>query len=160
MQTRYFLLFSLLVAILFSSCRNSSKTAQTTSPDNPTSSIALGQDQPGILEIHWRIIEINGSSIDNPGTMNKEAYIQFKADGNQVAGNGGCNILGGTFALSEGNRISFSDIISTKMACPDMEVERKLFEIFEKVETYSVNGDTLTLNGAGMTPLARFVSIH
>jgi copper homeostasis protein (lipoprotein) len=104
----------------------------------------------------WRLVEIRGQAIAPPREGEKEAFILLQADDNRFHGSGGCNNLAGTFALKEGNRISFTQIASTKMACPDMSIETELLKILEMVDNYHLSGSTLTLNRARMVSLARF----
>lgn len=66
-------------------------------------------------------------------------FIQFSADG-KFNGNGGCNGFGGTFEQS-GNQLSFGPIMSTKMACLDMNTETEFFLALD--QTRSFEGDHL-----------------
>ncbi|MFN3554609.1 MAG: copper resistance protein NlpE N-terminal domain-containing protein [Bacteroidales bacterium] len=120
----------------------------------------LEKENSEIMEKHWKLFEINGRRIENPGTMNSEAYLVFKVLGNRVYGSGGCNRMGGTFQMEAPGRISFSEIFATKMGCQDMEVEQLLFEVLDKADNYTIGGDTLSLNKARMAPLARFVAVR
>jgi heat shock protein HslJ len=104
----------------------------------------------------WRLAEIRGQAIAPPREGEKEAFLFLQADDNRFHGSGGCNNLAGSFALKEGGRISFTQIASTKMACPDMSVETELLKILEMVDNYHLSGKTLTLNRARMVSLARF----
>lgn len=117
----------------------------------------LNKDLSGITEKYWKLIELNGSEIASPSAAGKEAYILLKAAGKRLTGNGGCNAFSGGYETSEGNRISFSKIASTQMACIGVETESQLFSVFDMVDNFSIKGDTLSLNKAKMAPLARFV---
>jgi heat shock protein HslJ len=57
------------------------------------------------------------------------------------------------------NRIKFSKMAATMMACPDMEVEREFLQVLETADNYNLIGDTLVLNRARMAPLARFENV-
>jgi len=119
----------------------------------------LIKDQSGITEKYWKLIELNGSEILSPSAAGKEAYILLKASDKKVMGNGGCNAFSGGYEISEGNQIRFSKMAATKMACLGVETEGQLFAVFDSADTFSVKGDTLTLNSARKEPLARFVNI-
>jgi copper homeostasis protein (lipoprotein) len=103
----------------------------------------------------WRLTEIRGQAIAAAAGQ-KEAFIMLQAADNRFHGSGGCNNLAGAFELQEGSRISFTQIASTKMACPDMSVETELLQILEMVDNYSLIGKVLTLNRARMVSLVRF----
>ena len=64
--------------------------------------------------------------------------------------------MGGEYELKEGNRIQFSKVMSTMMACADMQTEQELAAVLEKADNFSQNGNTMSLNKAKMAPLARF----
>ena len=56
-----------------------------------------------------------------------------------------CNTMGGIYIL-KGTSIKFSKIISTKMACPEMEKEGEFLKLLqETVSAYSVSADKLLL---------------
>lgn len=119
----------------------------------------LIKDQSGITEKYWKLIELNGSEIASPSAAGNETYMLLKAANKLLMGNGGCNSFNGAYEISDGSRISFSKIASTLMACSGVETEGQLFAVFDMTDNFSVKGDTLSLNKAKMSPLARFVLI-
>jgi heat shock protein HslJ len=59
------------------------------------------------------------------------------------------------------NRVLFSQIVSTEMACMEgMETETQFLEVLNSVDSYDVTGDRLVLNKARMAPLARFEAVY
>ena len=116
----------------------------------------------GITEKYWKLIELNGNPVVNDDTLNREPYIIFKAD-NRINGTGGCNIFNGSYELQEStNRIKMSQVMSSMMACANMEIEGELLRILQSVDNYtlSADGTTLSLNKARMAPLARFEVVY
>ena len=61
-------------------------------------------------------------------------------------GNAGCNIINGSFDVDDANpaAISFQRVISTMMACPDMEVEGRVLKALNSVQSFG------KLAGGGM----------
>lgn len=110
-----------------------------------------------ITNRYWKLIEVNGQTVAD-GSTQKEPYIQLNTEGNRLQATGGCNGLGGTYELKDPNRISFSQLIGTLMACENMEVENGLKRALESADSYYVQGDTLQLFRARMAPLAKFVA--
>jgi len=110
-----------------------------------------------IVGTYWKLIEIQGKPVAD-GSTQKEPYIRLDADGNRIEASGGCNGMGGTFELSEPNRVKFSQLIGTMMACENMEVENGLKRALESADSYHLSGDTLQLFRARMAPLAKFVA--
>lgn len=74
-------------------------------------------------------------------SLQKQPTINFK-DG-QISGNAGCNRYSAEYTVSQ-NQISFGLTLSTKMYCPNMEIEKAYFNCLSKVKTYQLLGDKLT----------------
>lgn len=96
-----------------------------------------------ITKYKWNLIQINGTM-----PTASSAYLIFQADGKRMAGSGGCNRIGGGFELTK-DKISFSKIVSTMMACPD-ENKNKLEGTLLKMLTdgtfrYDIADQTLNL---------------
>ena len=108
-----------------------------------------------IIGKRWNLIELNGTEI-NPDEQGK-AYFILHVEDNRINGNGSCNSFNGVYTLNNGNRISFSPMASTMMACMNMEIEMQLFKIMGMIDNYTINGNILSLNKARMAPLAKFV---
>ncbi len=125
-----------------------------------SSKYILKKEQNPIIEKYWKLVEINGKAISPPAEGQREAHLILKSLNNRVTGNGGCNGYGGTYEILPGNRIKFSQVISTMMACPNLNDENELFKVLEKADNYSYNNDTMTLNKARMAPLAKFVAVY
>jgi heat shock protein HslJ len=111
-----------------------------------------------LVEKYWKLTELFGEPVITP-EGGKEAHMILKAEGNLVNGNSGCNTFNGSYTLKPGNRIRFSQMVSTMMMCLNMETEKKMSEVLEMTDNYVLNGDTLILNKARMAPLARFEAV-
>ena len=97
----------------------------------------------------WTISIVDGVEIE---VADKTPFLSFNVADNAVHGNGGCNIINGSFSQEEGNTSSlkFGQMISTMMAGPGMETEGKVLEAMNKVASFVVNEDgTLSLMDAG-----------
>ncbi|SKB35723.1 Uncharacterized lipoprotein NlpE involved in copper resistance [Parapedobacter luteus] len=112
-----------------------------------------------VIGRYWKLIELDGTAVD-AGTTQKEPYIRLNQENNRLEANGGCNGLGGTYELAEPNRIKFSQLIGTMMACENMEVENGLKRVLEMTDSYHLQNDTLQLFRARMAPLAKFVAVE
>jgi heat shock protein HslJ len=79
-----------------------------------------------------------------------KAQIDIRFEAGQTSGSSGCNRYGGTYTL-EGSSLSFGDLASTQMACPEpiMTVESRYLQMLAKVDRYEVaaGGETLRLTG-------------
>lgn len=93
----------------------------------------------------WNITKVEGAAVE---VADKTPFISFNVAENSVHGNGGCNIINGSFSQEEGNpsSLKFGQMISTMMAGPGMETERKVLSAMNKVASFVVNEDgTLSL---------------
>lgn len=84
----------------------------------------------------WMISEAGGQSI--PEGMDKQPFIEFNIAEKRIHGTAGCNIVNGGFVTDKENAaaISFPQLISTMMACPDMEVESRVLKALNSVKTF------------------------
>lgn len=106
---------------------------------------------PSVIEGEWNITEVNGSAI-TPGP-----YIGFNTRENRVYGNSGCNKIAGSFNLKgKKGQIEFGPILSTMMACPDMESEQRVLQALNSVECVKISdNEHLALCNNDMKPLLK-----
>ena len=160
MTMKKLLLFLMLplFAMLLTQCANPGKTDDATQGDDlpqetePSTTVNTGN----LLDIYWKLSELNNISIAGYPAQNKTPYLMLKTDGNRAEGTGGCNSMGGTYALTGDNNISFSQLISTKMACADMMMETEFHAALEATKSYQTDGKVLTLLNERRIPVARF----
>jgi heat shock protein HslJ len=119
----------------------------------------LAKVTDGITEKYWKLVELRGQPVAG---LEREPHLILKAAGGRVTGFAGCNGFTGSYTLDEAAaRISFGQLAMTRRFCSTgMEVERGFGEVLEQADSYSLNGDTLTLNRARMAPLARFEAVE
>ena len=117
-------------------------------------------DTAALFGTKWILTELRGNSFSEASDSSNAPHFILDFDDQRITGNGGCNGFFGSFNIGEGNRISFSDITSTLMACGDMETERSFFDVMEMTDSYHLKGDTLQLFRARMAPLAVLVKIE
>ena len=88
------------------------------------------------LEGKWIISEAAGEAI--PDGMEKQPFIEFNMAEKRLHGNAGCNLINGAFQVDDENpsAISFPQVISTMMACPDMEVEGRVLKALNSVRSF------------------------
>lgn len=90
------------------------------------------------------------------GAAGRQApYLRF--DAGRVAGLGGCNRFGGRYDL-QGDKISFSPLMATRMACqPEvMAAEQAFFDMLGKVRAMKLDGEALELLDGDGKVLGRF----
>lgn len=84
----------------------------------------------------WMISEAGGEAI--PAGMEKQPFIEFNTSEKTLHGNAGCNLINGGFQTDAANpsSISFPQLISTMMACPDMAVEGRVLQALNSVQSF------------------------
>ena len=146
------ILVFLLMATIIAGCKSTQKAALVQQPSTP-------QQPAEMQETHWKLTELMGKPVVLSENNKKEIYIVLNKDGNSVHGFSGCNTIMGKYELKEGNRIIFSAMASTMMACPDMALESEFNKMLGTVDNYSINNNMMTLNKAKMAPMARFEAV-
>jgi heat shock protein HslJ len=94
----------------------------------------------------WRLVSYGTSGAETPVMAGSAITIAFES-GNQVTGNGGCNSYGGTYTVAD-TTITFSDVVSTMMACTDSAVtqqEQTYFAALHSATTFKHVGNQLTI---------------
>lgn len=104
----------------------------------------------------WELVELMGKPVVDSAATGNEIFLQLDFDKLRVTGNAGCNRFFGHVELKPGNRITFSKIGSTLMACPQMEIESEFLKILRTTDSYSIRDGVLRLTRARMAPLAVF----
>ncbi|MCI5718769.1 MAG: META domain-containing protein [Alistipes sp.] len=72
----------------------------------------------------------------------------FNAEG-RFAGKGACNRMMGGYTTTDKGEMKFSGVASTRMMCPDVDLEGELGQILDKTTHYEIDGDMLMLLSNG-----------
>jgi putative lipoprotein len=92
----------------------------------------------------WSLTSMNGAPLAEGSAA---ITIEFSSE-TEVGGSGGCNGYGGSYRAGADGSITFSQIVSTMMACQDqlvMENEAAFLQALNTVTHYSLTGDNLIL---------------
>lgn len=115
------------------------------------------QSEKTVENTKWVLIELNGKKISSK--ENNKPYFTLNSKEKTVNGYGGCNYFNGGYKLSEGFRIHFSSLMSTKKYCEvEIALEDAFLKVFEEIDNYSLYKDSLSFSKARMMPAARFVA--
>ncbi len=96
---------------------------------------------------YWRAVTIDGGPVASQPKP-REAHLVFTV-GHRVSGSAGCNRISGTFTQTA-DGLCFSQMISTKMACPpplDAQ-ERAFLAALNATAALQIAGNTLELKDA------------
>ena len=103
------------------------------------------------LKGDWKVVAVNGTAL--PAMENVPAF-SLDMTTHRIGGNSGCNRLSGEIRHDAAveNSISFANVASTRMACPDMDTENQVLSALNQVCAYGMlaNGH-LALMAEGST---------
>jgi len=107
-----------------------------------------GGDMP--TDHAWQLTEITGPDGAMTGLATGTAPT-LVFDGDTAAGNASCNQYSGSFEL-DGSSLTFGPLISTQMFCGDpgvMDQETAYLAALQSVDSWAIDGETLTLSSNG-----------
>lgn len=95
-----------------------------------------------LTETVWQLVQLNGQNLrPEPGTFT----LTLSGDEGRVSGTGACNRLTGDYAADEKRMLKIGPVVTTRMACPEAEQERKFLEALEATTHYDMDGPMLML---------------
>ena len=110
-----------------------------------------------LSETKWRLIEVNGKSVKSSEA--KDYFINLDSKTGRFTGFVGCNTVMGSYAMIDATKLQFSKVGSTKMSCPDGNVESKFMKMIEKVENYKIEGSNLYFNKSNSSDVLKFEAV-
>lgn len=128
-----------LLPLLLAACQTTAPATTETAAQAPTTPTA------SLRNTRWVLRTLNSQPVAVPS--GGEAYLLLRTDEQQAEGNGGCNRFRGTFEQPAEGQLKFGPLMSTKMACPDLQTESGFMSALQSARTYQISGDTLRLFG-------------
>lgn len=110
----------------------------------------------------WVLRQLSTDPVTTPEGA-READLLLRADESRVQGNAGCNRYSGSYEQSTPEQVSFSKLLSTKMACPNLDTETRFMGALNQTAYFRIVGDTLRLYAgppADTPPLARLEAVY
>lgn len=106
-------------------------------------------------DLLWLLVELEGLNVQAPPPR-PQVTLTLEADSSWAVGIGGCNRYRAQYSFQGMYGLSVSAGISTKMACPDMELETHYYGVLSRVRRYRLIDERLYLYGEQGAPLAVF----
>lgn len=125
-------------ALLLSAC--SSAPGPSSAPEGEMSGASLSGS---IVEQRWNLLLMG---TDERLSMPETPYFQISKDG-KVSGYDGCNRITGNVTLGDSQRIAFSKLATTRMACPQMADAKQVTDMMETAYRYLIDHDRLVFFG-------------
>ena len=107
-----------------------------------------------LAETHWKLITINGKMVKQ---KSKKTYgMKLNSKDGKFSAYAGCNTIGGNYVMPSAFGIAFTNVISTEMACTDMNLERQFSKMLGNVDRYTLEDNILKLKKGKAAVLATF----
>ncbi|MDY6945658.1 MAG: META domain-containing protein [Pseudomonadota bacterium] len=142
---RYFLVTALLA---MAACHSNE-----TQPDANAGGDAVTYELAGT---RWALVQLGGKAVA-VSEGGREAYLALNASDGSVVGNAGCNRLSSSYQQSRA-QISFGELVTTRMFCPDMPAETALLQALEATAGWRIVGSQLELLDNRQNVVARFAA--
>ena len=98
------------------------------------------------MDQKWNITSIDDKPVNAKG-IKKDYYVIFGKN-RKFQAYAGCNKIGGDYTI-ESEKISIRNIVSTEMACAEMEIERMLIKSLTEVDNIIQNNQIMYLRRKG-----------
>lgn len=92
----------------------------------------------------WVLVEMKEVPVQLSGGS-RDAFVEFIPSDKRFSGNAGCNRMNGNYAIEKRTRIKFSEVITTKMSCPDIAFETAFLSALNEVNRFESDGSTIRL---------------
>jgi heat shock protein HslJ len=131
------------------------------SASSPTAASRPAAPAAALYETRW-VLRRLGTKLVTVPEGGQEPYLLLRRDG-KAEGQGSCNRFRSTAATDSTKSLSFSPLLSTRMACPALENEQAFTQALAATHSYRISGDTLQLYATpepGTAPLVRLEAVY
>jgi len=116
-------------------------------------------DSASLENTDWKLTHLGKAAV-TAASQQREPYFVLNSKSHRVSGSGGCNRLTGSYQLN-GGEITFSQMATTLMACPEgMDTEKAFLEVLTEAKTWKITEQQLELFDAKGTILASLEARH
>lgn len=108
-------------------------------------------DKSPLMGTEWLLFELDGEMF--VPASGKNVTLRLDSEKKGVNGKAPCNIYGGSYT-KKSNKLSFSELYSTEMACDELDKETIFIKQMQKAYAYQISADKLYLfDSTGMVIL-------
>ena len=103
-----------------------------------------GKNNVALQGTQWQLVRMMGRDL----TFDNDKFVFTFTDG-EFAGMGACNRMMGQYVTSLTGAMTFKGLASTRMMCPDANLETEFAQILERATHYEIDGDMLLILSNG-----------
>jgi heat shock protein HslJ len=92
----------------------------------------------------WVVVEMKEVPVQQSGGR-QDAYVEFFPSEKRFTGNGGCNRINGNYSMDKRSEMHFTDIVSTKMSCPDIAFETTFLATLADINRFEMLDGSMLL---------------
>lgn len=96
-----------------------------------------------LTETKFSLILLDGREVDSG-----RVHFTLSNDENRFFGQAFCNSFNGLYLLKGSDVIKFSNLVSTKKACLELDAENQFFRMLKQIDSYRIEGKTLLLKSS------------
>ncbi len=153
MKKNIFIFLAVIVASACASREKPGREEQQVAEEKPVKQVSVSD----LLGKEWSLQELNEAPIVLDPNFPKKPVLVFEKDDN-LSGNLGCNGFGGVYKIKEDGTIAISNILSTQMACANLEVEQAFTEVLQGAKAFEVENGLLTLKDENQKVTAKLTA--
>lgn len=154
---RLFAMLALLVGLFCFSCQS---TAPATG-SSPSATSRSPAPAAALFETRWVLRQTGTQAVTVP-EGGQEPYLLLRRTG-AAEGQGSCNRFRGSAFTDSASTLTFTPLLSTRMACPALATEQAFTQALAATHSYRISGDTLRLYATAepsAVPLARLEAVY
>ena len=103
-----------------------------------------GKNNLPLVGTQWQLVRMMGQDY-----AFDDGKFVFTFDDGNFSGVGACNHMTGEFTTSTTGALKFQGIASTKMRCPNADLETKFSQVLDRATHYEVDGNLLLILSNG-----------
>ena len=125
---------------------------------HPRENCSAAQPIAKLTDTYWKLTRIGEKPVVVKDKQ-REPHLVLATKDQRLSGHGGCNRLMGSYKL-DGEKLSFGQVASTRMACIDgMDTEHLFSTELGKVQSHKINGNALQMLDASGLVILQFEAV-
>lgn len=104
-----------------------------------------GRNAKPLVGTQWHLMRM----MERDLTIGPDQFVFSFGEDGRFSGKGACNRMMGGYTTTDKGGMVFSGVASTRMMCPDVDLETELGKILDATTHYEIDGDMLMLLSNG-----------